>query len=211
MSEGPQYTGCTDKANWQSALAAVGVFDIVAAVAAILAVIGGAPAIGVIAGFAAAAEIIRKVAEWQLNGKLICLKNVRRRIFEPVFPDPDRLCVLGTVLDFEAVGEGKSGIENIDNDFAINLLLAPMLQSVLLLDSASAIKQTLERSPQGDLIQNPQPPNQPDGSPPNPGPLKRRDDPSLDFGAMPAGFSGLRANDDDFGQVPAPFARERLP
>src|SRR5260370_930918 len=123
MSEGPQYTNCTDKANWKSAIASVGVADIVGAIGAILAVLAGFPAAGVILAFAAGAEIMRKVAEWQLNGKLVCLSNVKRRVYTD--PDPDRVCVVGTVLDFEKVGEDKGGFENIDNDFGLNLFIAP--------------------------------------------------------------------------------------
>ena len=96
MSEGPQYTNCTDKADWKDGFPdAVGGADIGGAVAAILAIIAGillpgagvALAAGVVLAFAATAEIIRKVAEWQLNTKLICLKNVQRRVFtDPLVP-----------------------------------------------------------------------------------------------------------------------------
>ena len=123
MSEGPQYTACIDKANWKSAIAWIGVADIAAAIGAVVALLAGLPLVGLIAAFAAGSEIIRKVAEWQLNVKLICLGNVKRRVFDD--PDPDRICVLGTVLDFEKVGEDKSGFENIDNDFGVNLFIAP--------------------------------------------------------------------------------------
>ena len=189
MSEGPQYTSCTDKANWKSAIASVGVADIVGAVGAILAVLAGFPAAGVILAFAAGAEIMRKVAEWQLNGKLICLSNVKRRVFTDA--DPDRVCVLGTVLDFEKVGEDKSGFENIDNDFGVNLFLAPFPISDVVVTEPGKLKRRMERSPQGDLIQDPNAPEPAAGDPdPGPGPLKRKDDPSQNFGPMPAGFSG---------------------
>ena len=85
--------------------------------------LAGFPVAGLVLAFAAGAEIMRKVAGWQLNGKLICLQNVQRRAFND--PDPDRVCVLGTVLDFEKVGEDKSGFENIDNDSGLNLFIAP--------------------------------------------------------------------------------------
>jgi hypothetical protein len=107
MSEGPQHTNCIDKADWKSPIAWVGVADIAAAIGAILAVLAGFPAAGVIIAFAAGAEILRKVAEWQLKVKLVCLKNIKRRVFVND-PDPDRICVVVTELDFEKVGEDKA-------------------------------------------------------------------------------------------------------
>lgn len=191
MSEGPQYTNCTDKANWKSAIASVGVADIVGAVGAILAVLAGFPAAGVILAFAAGAEIMRKVAEWQLNGKLVCLSNVKRRVYTD--PDPDRVCVVGTVLDFEQVGEDKSGFEKIDNDFGLNLFLAPFPISDVAVTDFDKLRKRMDRSPQGDLIQNPDAPEPAPGDPdPEPGPLKRKDDPSQNFGPMPAGFTGYQ-------------------
>ncbi len=195
MSEGPQYTNCIDKGDWKSAFDSIGVANIAGAVAALLAALAGFPLAGLVLAFAAGAEIMRKVAEWQLNGKLICLDNVLRRAFTD--PDPDRICVLGTVLDFESVGEDKSGFENIDNDFGVNLFLAPFAISELGLTDFDFLRRRMESSPQGDLIQNPD--AQPlIGNPePGPGPLQRKDDPSQNFGPMPAdpappGFIGYK-------------------
>jgi hypothetical protein len=191
MSEGPQYTSCVDKENWKSAIATVGVADITAAVGAIIAVVAGFPAVGVIVAFAAGAEIIRKVAGWLLNGKLICLKNVKRRVFND--PDPDRVCVLGRVLDFEKVGEDKTGFDTIDNDFGLNLFIAPFAISMVDGVEANQLKSQMERSPQGDLIQDPSaPPPSPGDLNPSPGPLMRKDDPSKEFGSMPSGFTGYQ-------------------
>lgn len=191
MSEGPQYTSCVEKVNWKSAIDAVGVADIVAAIGAILAVVAGLPAIGVIAAFAAGVEIIRKVAGWMLNTKLICLKNVKRRVSND--PDPDRVCVLGRVLDFEKVGEDKSGFEKIDNDFALNLFIAPFAISMVDGVEYNKLKSQMERSPQGDLIQDPAAPPPALGDlNPSPGPLMRKDDPTKEFGSMPSGFTGYQ-------------------
>jgi hypothetical protein len=199
MSEGPQYTSCVEKENWVSVMATVGVADVAAAVAAILAVIAGAPAAGVILGFAAGAEIIHKVAGWLLNGKLICLKNVQRRVFQD--PDPDRVCVLGTILDFEKVGEDKSGFDNIDNDFGVNLFLAPFpIGDVSTMDPA-VLKLAMENSAQGDLIQNPDAPAPPAGA----GPLKRKDDPTKNFGPMPVGFTGYERGLKFSAKFPKPI------
>jgi len=189
MSEGPQYTACIDKANWKSAIAWIGVADIAAAIGAVVALLAGLPLVGLIAAFAAGSEIIRKVAEWQLNVKLICLDNVKRRVFDD--PDPDRICVLGTVLDFEKVGEDKSGFENIDNDFGINLFIAPFQINDVATTDPAVLRRQMQRSAQGDLIQNPDVPEPAAGDPdPGPGPLKRKDAPSQNFGPLPSGFTG---------------------
>lgn len=189
MAEGPQYTSCTDKSKWESAISHVGVADIALAVAAIVTILMGFAPVGLILAIASAAEIMRKVAEWQLTLKLVCLSNVKRRVY--VDPDPDRVCVVGTVLDFEKVGEDKSGFENIDNDFGVNLFIAPFAISDVAVIDHDILKKQMERSPQGDLIQNPDAPEPTPGDPnPGPGPLKRKDDPSQNFGPMPAGFTG---------------------
>src|SRR5204863_6535593 len=144
---------------------------------------------GVVLTFAAIAEIIRKVAGWQLYTKLICLKNVQRRVFND--PDPDRICVLGTVLDFEKVGEDKSGFENIDNDFGINLFIAPFQINDVATTDPAVLRRQMQRSAQGDLIQNPDVPEPAAGDPdPGPGTLKREDDPTQNFGPLPSGFTG---------------------
>jgi len=169
----------------------VGVANIAAAIAAIVAVVAGFAAAGLVVAFAAGAEIIRRVASWQLNGKLICLKNVKRHVFDD--PDSDHICVLGSVLYFEKVGEDKSGFENIDNDFAVNLFLAPFSIGAIASQAADTLQRAMERSPQGDLVQNPDAPKPTPGDPnPGPEPLMRKDDPSQKFGAMPAGFTGYQ-------------------
>ena len=188
MSEGPQYTSCVEKEDFVTVEAHVGVADVLGAIGAILAVLAGFPAVGVILAFAAGAEILRKAAEWLLKHKLICLKNVKRRVFDD--PDPDRVCVLGTVLDFEKVGEDKSGFEKIDNDFALNLFLAPTPLSDIPGKDLAALTHAVEITQQGDLIQNP------DVTDPNPAdakalpkPLLRKDNGAM-FGPMPKGFIG---------------------
>ena len=195
MSEGPQYTSCVDKSEWKSVLATIGAANIIVASAAVAAIVAGlavfppAALVGLVLAIAAGAQILRKVAGWLLNGKLICMKNAQRRIFND--PDPDRVCVLGTVLDFEQVGEDKSGFELIDNDFSVNVLLAPMSTAdVWNAKDLAELRSKAENGPQGDLIQNPAPPAPGPGQPPAPPALMRKDDPSKPFGAMPAGFIG---------------------
>lgn len=194
MSEGPQYTSCVDKAQWKSALATIGAANIIVASAAVAAIVAGlvlppAALVGLVLAVASGAQILRKVAGWLLNGKLICMENAKRRMFDD--PDPDRVCALGTVLDFEQVGEEKSGFALIDNDFAVNLLLAPTsMADVRNAKDFATLRSQAENHPQGDLIQNPAPPAPGPGEPPAPPALMRKDDPSKPFGAMPAGFVG---------------------
>ena len=192
MSEGPQYTSCVDKANWtKGGLSLAGAPNVVAVIAGILAASAGfaAPAVALL--LAATVEILRNVAEWMLNGKLICLKNVKRRVFTD--PDPDRICVLGTVLDFEKVGEDKFGPEKIDNDFALNLFIAPFAQADVATVDPAILRRRMERDAQGDLIQDPAAPTPVPGDPePSPGPLMRKDDPSQPFGPLPVGFNGYQ-------------------
>ena len=188
MSEGPQYTACIEKDAFVTVESHVGVANVLGAIGAILFLLAGFPAAGAILAFAAGAEILRKVAEWLLNRKLICLKNAKRRVFDD--PDSDRICVLGAVLDFESVGADKSGFEAIDNDFALNLLLAPTPLSDIRVKSIADLTLAVEKTAQGDLIQNP---DVADPAPPLdfPKPLLRKDN-GQKFGAMPKGFIGYQ-------------------
>ncbi len=190
MSEGPQYTSCVEKDDFVTVESYVGVANVLGAVAALLFVLAGFPAAGAIFALAAGAEILRKVAEWLLMHKLICLKNVKRRVFDD--PDPDRICVLGAVLDFERVGEDKSGFEKIDNDFALNLLLAPTPLADIAAKDFDSVRHAIEISAQGDLIQDPAV-TDPNPADPNalPKPLLRKDN-GQPFGAMPKGFTGYK-------------------
>ena len=192
MSEGPQYTSCVDKADWTKGGAALaGSANIVAVIAGIVAAIAGFAALAAALLLAATVEILRNVAGWMLNGKLVCLKNVKRRVFAD--PDPDRICVLGTVLDFEKVGEDKWGPENIDNDFGLNLFIAPFAQADVAVIDPAILRRRMERDAQGDLIQDPAAAPPTPGDPePGPGPLMRKDDPTQPFGPLPVGFNGYQ-------------------
>lgn len=55
-------------------------------------------------------EALMKICEYLLHGKLVCLDGNR--------------CAIGHVTSFETVDD-KDGFEKIDNDFCINMLLAP--------------------------------------------------------------------------------------
>lgn len=118
---GPQYTNCvapkdfSSKPEWSvGVLAAAGLFSFVAAVLN--------PAL-LLVGSAFIIQALRIVLEWMLNGKLICLHRNK--------PECDcgdsgsQVCALGEIGDIEDIGEDKNPIEDIDNDYAINLILSP--------------------------------------------------------------------------------------
>jgi hypothetical protein len=66
--------------------------------------LGSAIAIG---GF----EVLKNVCDYMLHGKLVCLGG--------------DMCAIGRVGGFETVAD-KSGMDKIDNDFSINLVLCPV-------------------------------------------------------------------------------------
>lgn len=93
--------------------------------------LGSAIAIG---GF----EVLKNVCDYMLHGKLVCLGGDR--------------CVIGRVGGFETVAM-KSGMDKIDNDFSINLVLCPVDLEVFqrgdhLIDNYNLAK----AGPQGILI-----------------------------------------------------------
>ena len=53
------------------------------------------------------------LCNYLLGGKLVCLAGGGDE------------CAIGTVVGLEAVGEGKTGINALDNDFSFNVFLAP--------------------------------------------------------------------------------------
>lgn len=117
MSLGPQYTSCVEAKDFEPINTFyVGVLLAAGPLAALLT--GG---IGLVIAIPALVEALRYTADWMLNKKLICLHR-----------DPARMCgdhemvwALGEVADTEDVGEDKNPIEDIDNDYAMNVILAP--------------------------------------------------------------------------------------
>lgn len=57
------------------------------------------------------ASLGKDACNYLLGGKLVCLDGVR--------------CAVGTIIHIEPVGYQKSGFDQIDNDFCVNLLLFP--------------------------------------------------------------------------------------
>jgi len=107
--DAPQYTTCVNPEDYA---APDFTLEIIALVGGLIAAIftGG---IGAIVSLAAAISAMQKVCDYMLHGKLVC-------------HDGDH-CAIGRVAEFETVDNkgGFLGIDKIDNDFSINLLLAP--------------------------------------------------------------------------------------
>src|SRR6266540_2543924 len=64
---------------------------------------------------------LHRICDYLLNGKLVCLNRDR----SVAWSTADVVCALGLVGQIEEVGFEKPFPENIDNDYCINLLLAP--------------------------------------------------------------------------------------
>lgn len=103
---GPQYTSCVDRKDYKNPN-----FDaetIIAAAGLVYALATGG--LSLIATLFAAMAALLKVCEYILHGKLVCLGGEQ--------------CAIGRVTAFETVDD-KSGLDKLDNDFGINMLLAP--------------------------------------------------------------------------------------
>jgi hypothetical protein len=123
MSQGPQYTSCVAPKDFSPPDPLV---------IGVLIAVGGGSFLAILAGFGAwsyaliavVVQALRYVLEFMLNGKLICLHR-----------DPaqgchcgaggNTVCAIGEVCDTEQVGEDKNPVEDIDNDYSVNLILAP--------------------------------------------------------------------------------------
>ena len=117
MSLGPQYTSCVEASDWED----INSFYVGALIAAgpLAAIFTGG--IGLLISIPAFVEAMRYVSDWMLNKKLICLHRDPAR----VCGDHDMVWAIGEVADTEDVGEDKNPIEDIDNDYAMNIILAP--------------------------------------------------------------------------------------
>jgi hypothetical protein len=125
---------------------------------------------------------LRTVLEYLLNGKLVCLGGDR--------------CAIGWVAELEPVGFGKPFPENIDDDFSINLVLAPASLDSFVRDSSDqeaarkANLQVGQQTPvQGELITE-----QPTGAPDMPEPR----DPHAGFGNYHGYYTWFEG--PDFGE-----------
>jgi hypothetical protein len=130
---GPQYTNCvapkdfSGKPTWAVAiLTGAGLTSFLAAANPALLWVGSALVL----------QALRLVLDWMLNGKLICLYRNN-----PGCEGGDhgsQVCALGEVGDIEDVGEDKNPIEDIDNDYAVNLILAPFDHSTFAMNSENS-------------------------------------------------------------------------
>jgi hypothetical protein len=102
----PQYTECVDRAAYEDPGFGPEIFVAVAGLVYAIGTFG----ISLIFSMVAAMSALMKVCDYILYGKLVCLEDDR--------------CAVGRVASFETVDD-KSGVDKLDNDFSINLLLAP--------------------------------------------------------------------------------------
>ena len=80
--------------------------------------------IGALIAIASLVQLLRYVLDFMLNGKLICLHR------DPAnncvcSSDGGTVCVIGEVADTEDVGEDKNPVEDVDNDYAMNVIPSP--------------------------------------------------------------------------------------
>ena len=122
---------CTPSSQFEPISLTAGVITTVLGL--IAALFGGGAvgaAIALIGGYATLSEVCR----WLRGGKLLCLQK--------------DACAIGLVYGLEPVGFEKPFPTNIDNDYAINIVLAPHFPS--------ETETTLQQGPQGQFI-TPQP------------------------------------------------------
>ncbi len=152
MSIGPQYTSCVEAGDFEPLSTAY-----LIALGAIIGV-GGLSAIAtggwsLWASAAALVELLHYVLDFMLNGKLICLHR-----------DPSKGCAcdnsglvwaIGQVADSEDVGQDKNPVEDVDNDYAVNIILAPFDMTQFASDDGAQknlATATQSTQPQGDLL-----------------------------------------------------------
>jgi hypothetical protein len=153
MSLGPQYTSCVEPKDF------TGLSTALIATLGVLIGVGGIASlftfgIGALVAIAALVQLLRHVLNFMLNGKLICL---HRNVADcNCGSTGNTVCAIGEVADTEAVGEDKNPFEDIDNDYAMNLVLAPFdMRQVGIKgepNSAPNVDVTLAGSPQVDLL-----------------------------------------------------------
>jgi len=101
-----QYTGLTSTIALGILAGALIIVDIVAAIFAGAAI----PGLGIVAGVAFVAAIFELCA-FLHGGKLICIQ--------------DGACTIGRIMEIIPVGADKSGFEEMDDDFTLNILPSP--------------------------------------------------------------------------------------
>jgi hypothetical protein len=92
--------------------------------AGIMAVLGGTIVLPVVA-MASLVAALKTVIDWLVNGKLICLYRDASHARD-CGDNGGQICVVGQIIDTEDVGQDKNPIEDLDNDYAMNVILAPL-------------------------------------------------------------------------------------
>jgi hypothetical protein len=168
MSEGPQYTSCVAPNAFSPPNKAI-----IAALVALI-VVGGIGAvfsagIGALISIAALVQLLRYILDFMLNGKLICLHRTSADC--NCGDDGNTICAIGEVADTEGVGEDKNPVEDVDNDYAMNVILAPFNMRAFAANNVGtstaefpdALKDknyniAAASTPQGDLLKRELPP-----------------------------------------------------
>ena len=147
MSLGPQYTSCVEAKDFEPSKDwYVGILIAAAAGGSIAALFTGG--LTLVIAIPALVEALHYVSDWMLNHKLICL----HRDASKMCGDHELVWALGEVADTEDVGEDKNPIEDIDNDYAMNVILAPFNMMVFGDSAQNNLKTATTGTPQGDLL-----------------------------------------------------------
>ncbi|MEP7111052.1 MAG: hypothetical protein ABI760_23855, partial [Ferruginibacter sp.] len=167
MSQGPQYTSCVEAKDFKPKNdALIYTLGILIGGGTIAAFFSGG--IGAVVAVAALVQLLRYVLDWMLNGKLICLHHNSANGCN-CGSDDNTICAIGEIADTEGIGEDKNPIEDVDNDYAINLILAPF--NIKDFASGGDAAKNLEKAtaasqPQGELLKcQPAMPTHDDGNP----------------------------------------------
>lgn len=153
MSQGPQYTSCVEAKDFKPLNTALVVtLGIIIGAGGIAAFFTGG--IGAIVAIVTLVQLLRYILDFMLNGKLICLHRSPANGCNCGAND-NTICAIGEIADTEDIGEDKNPVEDVDNDYAINLILYPfeIWDYASEEDAAKNLeKATLPSQPQGDLL-----------------------------------------------------------
>lgn len=123
---GPQYTKCVEAKDYSELnYTYIALLLAITSGGGIFAVLSAG--LGGLVATAAFFEALRYVLNWLVNGKLICLN--RKATTDCVCSGSAGICAIGEIVDTEDVGQDKNPIEDIDDDYAINLVLFPFKMS----------------------------------------------------------------------------------
>jgi len=118
---------CTDTSQFIPLSVAPGA--VVTILGLIVALFGGG-AVGAAIALIGMYAVLDEVCRWLRGGKLICIQRDQ--------------CAIGLVYGLEPVGFEKPFPEDIDNDYSVNIVLAPHLPS--------EVETTMQQGPQGRFI-----------------------------------------------------------